>query len=156
MKNKKLVNLVLFQPEIPQNTGAIIRLCSCLGVPMEIIEPCGFILDDKRLRRVAMDYIMKNEIIRHKSWEIFYNKKKKSKKRLILFTTKANKNFRNFNFNNEDLLLFGNESSGVPETVRNEVDESVKIPICEGARSLNISMSVAIGVSEALRQLEVG
>ena len=156
MKNKKLVNLVLFQPEIPQNTGAIIRLCSCLGVPMEIIEPCGFILDDKRLKRVAMDYIMKNEIIRHKSWEIFYNKKKKSKKRLILFTTKANKNFRNFNFNNEDLLLFGNESSGVPETVRNEVDESVKIPICEGARSLNISMSVAIGVSEALRQLEVG
>ena len=156
MKNKKLVNLVLFQPEIPQNTGAIIRLCSCLGVPMEIIEPCGFILDDKRLRRVAMDYIMKNEIIRHKSWEIFYNKKKKSKKRLILFTTKANKNFRNFNFNNEDLLLFGNESSGVPETVRNEVDESVKLPICEGARSLNISMSVAIGVSEALRQLEVG
>ena len=154
MKNKKLVNLVLFQPEIPQNTGAIIRLCSCLGVPMEIIEPCGFILDDKRLRRVAMDYIMKNEIIRHKSWEIFYNKKKKSKKRLILFTTKANKNFRNFNFNNEDLLLFGNESSGVPERVRDEVDESVTIPIAKDARSLNISMSVAIGVSEAMRQIE--
>ena len=133
MKNKKLVNLVLFQPEIPQNTGAIIRLCSCLGVPMQIIEPCGFILDDKRLKRVAMDYMMKNEIIRHKSWEIFYEQKKKSRKRLILFTTKANKNFQNFNFNSEDLLLFGNESSGVPETVRKAVDESVVIPICENA-----------------------
>ncbi len=156
MKNKKLVNLVLFQPEIPQNTGAIIRLCSCLGVPMQIIEPCGFILDDKRLKRVAMDYMMKNEIIRHKSWEIFYEQKKKSRKRLILFTTKANKNFQNFNFNSEDLLLFGNESSGVPETVRKAVDESVVIPICENARSLNISMSVAIGVSEALRQIKAG
>ena len=154
MKDKKLINLVLFQPEIPQNTGAIIRLCSCLSVPMEIIEPCGFIMGDKRIKRVAMDYKMKNEIIRHKSWEAFYEKKRQSNKRLILFTTKVKKSFRDFNFINEDLLLFGNESSGVPERVRDEVDESVTIPIAKDARSLNISMSVAIGVSEAMRQIE--
>ena len=154
MKDKKLINLVLFQPEIPQNTGAIIRLCSCLSVPMEIIEPCGFIMGDKRIKRVAMDYKMKNEIIRHKSWEAFYEKKRQSNKRLILFTTKVKKSFRDFNFINEDLLLFGNESSGVPERVRDEVDESVTIPIAKDARSLNISISVAIGVSEAMRQIE--
>ena len=154
MKDKKLINLVLFQPEIPQNTGAIIRLCSCLSVPMEIIEPCGFIMGDKRIKRVAMDYKMKNDIIRHKSWEAFYEKKRQSNKRLILFTTKVKKSFRDFNFINEDLLLFGNESSGVPERVRDEVDESVTIPIAKDARSLNISMSVAIGVSEAMRQIE--
>ncbi|MAI07110.1 MAG: tRNA methyltransferase [Alphaproteobacteria bacterium TMED87] len=148
------MNLVLFQPEIPQNTGAIIRLCSCLSVPMEIIEPCGFIMGDKRIKRVAMDYKMKNEIIRHKSWEAFYEKKRQSNKRLILFTTKVKKSFRDFNFINEDLLLFGNESSGVPERVRDKVDESVTIPIAKDARSLNISMSVAIGVSEAMRQIE--
>ena len=154
MKDKKLINLVLFQPEIPQNTGAIIRLCSCLSVPMEIIEPCGFIMGDKRIKRVAMDYKMKNEIIRHKSWEAFYEKKRQSNKRLILFTTKVKKSFRDFNFMNEDLLLFGNESGGVPERVRDEVDESVTIPIAKNTRSLNISMSVAIGVSEAMRQIE--
>lgn len=154
MKDKKLINLVLFQPEIPQNTGAIIRLCSCLSVPMEIIEPCGFIMGDKRIKRVAMDYKMKNEIIRHKSWEAFYEKKRQSNKRLILFTTKVKKSFRDFNFMNEDLLLFGNESGGVPERVRDEVDESVTIPIAKNTRSLNLSMSVAIGVSEAMRQIE--
>ena len=154
MKDKKLINLVLFQPEIPQNTGAIIRLCSCLSVPMEIIEPCGFIMGDKRIKRVAMDYKMKNEITRHKSWEAFYEKKLQSNKRLILFTTKVKKSFRDFNFMNEDLLLFGNESGGVPERVRDEVDESVTIPIAKNTRSLNLSMSVAIGVSEAMRQIE--
>ena len=154
MKDKKLINLVLFQPEIPQNTGAIIRLCSCLSVPMEIIEPCGFIMGDKRIKRVAMDYKMKNEIIRHKSWEAFYEKKRQSNKRLILFTTKVKKSFRDFNFMNEDLLLFGNESGGVPERVRDQVDESVTIPIAKNTRSLNLSMSVAIGVSEAMRQIE--
>ena len=151
-ENKKLIHLVLFQPEIPQNTGSIIRLCSCFSIPIEIIEPCGFILDDKRLKRVAMDYGNQTQIIRHKSWECFIENKALSKRRLVLFTTKTKNNYQDFTFLNDDLLIFGNESSGVTDNVRENIDEAITIPISQHARSLNVSMSAAIGLSEALRQ----
>ena len=145
-----MFNIALYQPDIPQNTAAIIRLCSCFDTTLEIIEPCGFHLSDKRLKRVAMDYLYQSKIITYKSYEDFLIKKKKS--RIILMTTKAKKNYNNFKFNRRDTLLFGRESAGVPQTVHNNSHERLKIPLKKNTRSLNISMAVAITLSEALRQ----
>ena len=145
-----MFNIALYQPDIPQNTAAIIRLCSCFNTTLEIIEPCGFYLNDKRLKRVAMDYLEKSKIITYKSYEDFLNKKKNS--RIILMTTKAKKNYNNFKFNQKDTLLFGRESKGVPITVHKNAYQSLKIPLKKNARSLNVSMAVAITLSEALRQ----
>ena len=145
-----MFNIALYQPDIPQNTAAIIRLCSCFDTTLEIIEPCGFHLDDKRLKKVAMDYLYKSEIITYKSYENFLIKKKNS--RVILMTTKAKKSYNNFKFIPKDTLLFGRESEGVPKIVHNKCYERLKIPLRKNARSLNISMSVAITLSEALRQ----
>ena len=145
-----MFNIALYQPDIPQNTAAIIRLCSCLGATLEIIEPCGFYLDDKRLKRVAMDYLDKSKIIIHKSYEKFMEKKRNS--RIILMTTKAKKNYNNFKFNQKDTLLFGRESEGVPKMVHDNSYQRLKIPLKKNARSLNIGMAVAITLSEALRQ----
>ncbi len=145
-----MFNIALYQPDIPQNTAAIIRLCACFNATLEIIEPCGFYLDDKRLKRVAMDYLSKSLIIRYKSYENFLIKKKKS--RVILMTTKSKKNYNNFKFNPNDTLLFGRESKGVPKIVHNNSYERLKIPIKKNIRSLNIGMSVAITLAEALRQ----
>jgi len=145
-----MFNIALYQPDIPQNTAAIIRLCSCFDVTLEIIEPCGFNLSDKRLKRVAMDYFDKSRIIIHESYEKFLNNKKNS--RVILMTTKAKKNYNKFKFKKKDTLLFGRESAGVPKKVHDNSYMRLKIPLKKNARSLNISMSVAITLSEALRQ----
>ena len=145
-----MFNIALYQPDIPQNTAAIIRLCSCFDTTLEIIEPCGFHLDDKRLKKVAMDYLNKSRIITYKSYEDFLNKKKKS--RIILMTTKAKKKYNNFKFKPKDTLLFGRESEGVPKIVHSNSYERLKIPIKKDLRSLNIGMAVAITLSEALRQ----
>ena len=145
-----MFNIALYQPDIPQNTASIIRLCSCFNVKLEIIEPCGFNLNDKRLKRVAMDYLDKCKIITYSSYEEFSIKKKNS--RVILMTTKAKKNYNNFSFKKKDTLLFGRESQGVPKIVHNNCYEKLKIPLKKNARSLNIGMSVAITLSEALRQ----
>ena len=145
-----MFNIALYQPDIPQNTAAIIRLCACFNATLEIIEPCGFYLDDKRLKRVAMDYLSKSLIIRYKSYENFLIKKKKS--RVILMTTKSKKSYNNFKFHPNDTLLFGRESKGVPKIVHNNSYERLKIPIKKNIRSLNIGMSVAITLAEALRQ----
>ena len=145
-----MFNIALYQPDIPQNTAAIIRLCSCFNTTLEIIEPCGFHLNDKRLKRVAMDYLDKSKIITYSSYEKFLIKKKNS--RVILMTTKARKSYNNFKFIPKDTLLFGRESEGVPKIVHNKCYERLKIPLRKNARSLNISMSVAITLSEALRQ----
>ena len=142
--------IALYQPDIPQNTAAIIRLCSCFNTTLEIIEPCGFYLNDKRLKRVAMDYLDKSKIITYSSYEKFLIKKKNS--RVILMTTKAKKSYNNFKFIPKDTLLFGRESEGVPKIVHNKCYERLKIPLRKNARSLNIGMSVAITLSEALRQ----
>ena len=145
-----MFNIALYQPDIPQNTAAIIRLCACFNTTLEIIEPCGFYLNDKRLKRVAMDYLDKSKIITYRSYEDFINKKKKS--RIILMTTKAKKKFNNFKFKPKDTLLFGRESEGVPKIVHYNSYERLKIPLKKNSRSLNVGMAVAITLSEALRQ----
>ena len=145
-----MFNIALYQPDIPQNTAAIIRLCSCFDTTLEIIEPCGFHLDDKRLKKVAMDYLDKSKIIIYKSYESFLVKKKNS--RIILMSTKAKKNYNNFKFKPKDTLLFGRESEGVPKKVHKNSYQRLKIPLKRNARTLNIGMAVAISLSEALRQ----
>ena len=145
-----MFNIALYQPDIPQNTAAIIRLCSCFDTTLEIIEPCGFHLDDKRLKKVAMDYLNKSKIITYKSYENFLSKKKNS--RIILMTTKAKKNYHNFKFKLKDTILFGRESEGVPKVVHDNSFERLKIPIKKNSRSLNISIAAAITLSEALKQ----
>lgn len=145
-----MLNIALYQPDIPQNTAAIIRLCSCFNVTLEIIEPCGFHLDDKRIKRVAMDYLDESKIIKYKSYEKFLANKKKS--RIILMTTKAKKNYTDFKFGANDTLLFGRESEGVPKTVHNNSYEMLKIPLKKNARSLNIAIAAAMTLSEALKQ----
>jgi len=145
-----MFSIALYQPDIPQNTAAIIRLCTCFDTTLEIIEPCGFHLDDKRLKRVAMDYMDKSKIVIHRSYENFLKRKKDS--RVILMTTKGKKKYNNFKFKQKDTLLFGRETEGVPKIVHNKSYQSLKIPLKKNSRSLNIGMAVAITLSEALRQ----
>ena len=145
-----MLNIALYQPDIPQNTAAIIRLCSCFNTNLEIIEPCGFHLDDKRLKKVAMDYLDKTKIITYKSYENFLLNKKNS--RIILMTTKAKKIYYNFKFKPNDTLLFGRESAGVPKIVHEKSYQRLKIPLKKNARSLNIGLAAAITLSEALKQ----
>ena len=145
-----MFNIALYQPDIPQNTASIIRLCSCFDTTLEIIKPCGFHLDDKRIKKVAMDYLNKTKIIIHDSYKNFLIKKKNS--RVILMTTKAKKNYYNFKFKSKDTLLFGRESEGVPIIVHNNSYQRLRIPIKKNVRFLNISTAVAITLSEALKQ----
>ncbi len=144
--------IALYEPDIPQNTAAIIRTCSCLGVNLEIIEPCGFMTTDKRFKRVVMDYMEKDKIKFYKNSDEFFNSKKKQ--RIILITTKAKKSYTNFNFKPSDTILFGRESSGVPENVHRIVSKRLKIPMVNNKRSLNLSTSVAIIIGESLRQIK--
>ena len=145
-----MFNIAIYQPDIPQNTAAIIRLCTCFNTTLEIIEPCGFQLNDKRIKKVAMDYLDKSKIIIHSSYENFLTKKKNS--RIILMTTKAKKNYTNFKFKLKDTLLFGRESEGVPKIVHDNSYQRLKIPLKKNSRSLNVSMAAAITLTEALRQ----
>ena len=145
-----MFNIALYQPDIPQNTAAIIRLCACFGVSLEIIEPCGFQLNDKRIKRVSMDYLYKCKIIIYKSYESFLIKKKNS--RVILMTTKSKKNYLTFKFKPKDTLLFGRESEGVPKIVHDKSFQRLNIPLKKNVRSLNVGMAVAITLAEALRQ----
>ena len=142
--------LVLFQPDIPQNTGTLLRMGACLDVAVEIIEPCGFILDDKRLRRAGMDYLSLADLRRHPSWDAYQTQRAG---RLILLTTKAQSSLYDFAFQPGDHLLLGRESSGAPEEVHAAADARVKIPMAPGARSLNIALAGAMALGEALRQL---
>ena len=142
--------IALYQPDIPQNTAAIIRTCSCLGVKLEIIEPCGFFLTDPRFKRVAMDYMDISSIKFYKSFEEF--EANKSNQRVILATTKAKEIYTNFKYHKNDTLLFGRESSGVPESLHKSIKYKIKIPMLENKRSLNLATSAAIIISESLRQ----
>ena len=142
--------IALYEPDIPQNTAAIIRTCSCLGAFLEIIEPCGFLFNDKRFKIVVMDYLDESMIKIYSSSEEFFDKKKSE--RIILMTTKAKKNYTNFIFKKNDTLLFGRESAGVPKIVHQKVKNKLKIPMIEKKRSLNLATSVAIVLSENLRQ----
>ena len=146
------LKIALYEPDIPQNTASIIRTCSCLGVNLEIIEPCGFLLTDKRFKRVVMDYMEKDKINFYKSSKEFFNSKKKQ--RIILITTKAKKSYTDFKFKANDTILFGRESSGVPENIHNIVSKRLTIPMVNNKRSLNLSTSVAMILSESLKQIK--
>ena len=142
--------IALYEPDIPQNTAAIIRICACLGAKLEIIEPCGFFLTDKRFKRVVMDYIDIDQINFYQSSEKFFEAKKNQ--RIVLMSTKGSISYTEFKFNSEDTILFGRESAGVPENVHKIIKNRLKIPMNENARSLNIASSVAIVLAESLRQ----
>ena len=149
-KSPTLIKVALYEPDIPQNTAAIVRLCACFGARLDIIEPCGFFLSDKRFKRVVMDYINKCKIKSFKDFTEF--KEDKKNERIILLTTKAKKKYFDFKFNQNDTILFGRESAGVPQLVHKSVDYKLIIPIQKKARSLNIVSSVAITLAEALKQ----
>ena len=145
--------IALFEPDIPQNTAAIIRTCACLGAKLEIIEPCGFLLSDNRFKRVVMDYLDEKEIKFYKSSEDFFKSKKSQ--RIILMTTKASISYTKFKFEKNDTILFGRESAGVPEKVHKLIESQLKIPMKKNKRSLNIASSVAIILAESLRQTKL-
>ena len=142
--------IALYEPDIPQNTAAIIRTCACLGAELEIIEPCGFLLSDKRFKRVVMDYMDNKEIKFYQSFDRFYMDKKNQ--RIVLMTTKASISYTKFKFEKNDTILFGRESAGVPEKVHKLIENKLKIPMKDNKRSLNVSSSVAIILAESLRQ----
>jgi len=147
--------IALYEPDIPQNTGAIIRTCSCLGAIVEIIEPCGFLFNDKRFKRVVMDYLDKDMIKFYKNYDEFLKIKKKQKERIILMTTKASNSYTSFKFKINDTILFGRESAGAPEMVHKSVNKRLKIPLITKKRSLNLASSVAIILAESLRQNKI-
>ena len=146
------MRLALFQPDIPQNLGAAIRLAACLGVPLDVIEPCGFPLSDAAIRRAAMDYAAIAEVKRHPGWTDFRGDGARAG-RLVLFTTKAATPFHEFAFQPDDTLLFGRESAGAPEDVHAAADARLLIPIAAGARSLNLVTAATLALGEALRQI---
>ena len=142
--------IALFEPDIPQNTAAIIRTCACLGAKLEIIEPCGFLLSDKRFKRVVMDYMNEKEINFYKSSDDFF--KSKENQRIILMTTKGSISYTDFKFKKNDTILFGRESAGVPKKVHEIINNRLKIPMANNKRSLNLASSVAIILAEFLKQ----
>ena len=155
MTHNKLIfapKIALYEPDIPQNTAAIIRTCSCLGAALEIIEPCGFLFTDKRFKRVVMDYMDLKKIKFYNSADDFF--KSKINKRVILITTKAKKIYTDFKFKKDDTILFGKESAGVPNKVHSLLKNKLKIPMIDKKRSLNLSTSVAIVLAESLRQIK--
>ena len=145
--------IALFEPDIPQNTAAIIRTCACLGAKLEIIEPCGFLISDRRFKRVVMDYMDEKDINFYKSADIFFKSKKDQ--RIILMTTKASISYTSFKFEKNDTILFGRESAGVPESVHKIIKNRLKIPMKNDKRSLNIASSVAIILAESLKQIKL-
>jgi tRNA (cytidine/uridine-2'-O-)-methyltransferase len=146
------MRLALYQPDMAPNTGTMMRLCACLGAGLDIIEPCGFVFDDRKLKRAAMDYIEFLECRRHPSWEDF--RRRIAPCRLILLTTKADLAYHHFAFQADDVLLVGRESAGTPDEVHAAADARILIPMRPKARSLNVALSAAIVLAEALRQTE--
>ena len=145
--------IALFEPDIPQNTAAIVRTCACLGAKLEIIEPCGFLLSDKRFKRVVMDYLNEKEIKFYQSSKDFFESKENQ--RIILMTTRASISYTKFKFERNDTILFGRESAGVPDSIHKLVENKLKIPMKNNVRSLNIASSVAIILAESLKQTKL-
>ena len=145
-----MISIALYKPDIPQNTASILRLCACLGLKMHIIEPCAFNLNDSRFKRVIMDYINLSSIIKYESFEELIKKNKRS--RILLMSTKAKKSLFKFNFKENDILLLGRESKGVPNYIHKKIRNRLKIPISNKARSLNVALAAAISAAEALKQ----
>src|ERR1700744_6512573 len=150
------MQIALYQPDIPQNTGTILRLCACMGVAAHIIEPAGFPVSDRNFRRAGMDYLDQLHWTRHDSWTKFEEWRRTGGHRLLLFTTKGATPYLDFRYQASDILLFGRESAGVPDTVAEVADARVVIPIKPGLRSLNVAMAAAMALGEALRQTGAG
>ena len=148
------MHIALYQPDIPQNTGTILRLCACLGIAAHIIEPAGFPSSDRAFRRAGMDYLDAVEIVRHRSWVAFAAWRQRENCRLLLFTTAAPLSYLDYRYRADDVLLFGRESAGVPEEVHAAADARLRIPIRGGLRSLNVAVAAAMAAGEALRQAE--
>lgn len=151
-----IIDIALFQPDIPGNTGTIIRLGACLSMRIHVIGPAGFDLSDRALKRSGMDYLEIANVTRHPDWQAFNSIRYSEKRRLILFTTRAPRKYTDIEYGPSDILLFGRESSGAPEYVHEAVDESVTISMPGGGRSLNLAMSVAMAAGEAMRQIGTG
>ena len=150
-----MIQIALYQPDIPGNTGTIMRMAACLGVPLHIIEPAGFDLSERNLKRAGMDYLEVTNLTRHISWDEFFDWHIKEKNRLVLASTKAAQPYCDLPYKDNDVLLFGRESSGVPENVHEAVDERILIEMQPNMRSLNLAMSVAMITGEALRQTRI-
>lgn len=146
------MEIALFQPDIPPNTGTILRLCACLDVAAHIIEPAGFPVSDRAFRRAGMDYLDQVRLTRHDSWTKFEQWRRENGYRLVLFTTRGATSYLDFRYGPADILLFGRESVGVTDEVMAAADARLKIPIREGLRSLNVAMAAAMAIGEALRQ----
>jgi tRNA (cytidine/uridine-2'-O-)-methyltransferase len=144
------MHLVLFQPEIPQNVGTLMRFTACMGIPLDIIEPCGFLFSDKHLKRAGMDYIELAQTHRFLNWQAFCETRRGA--RFIAVTTEASQTYVNFSFKPNDLLIMGQESLGLPSSILKDCHESVSIPMVSGTRSLNLALAAAIVTTEALRQ----
>ncbi len=146
------MQIALYQPDIPQNTGTILRLCACMDVAAHIIEPAGFAVSDRNFRRAGMDYLDQVNWMRHDSWARFEDWRREARHRLLLFTTKGATPYLDFRYQPSDILLFGRETAGVPEAVSEAADARLVIPIRVGLRSLNVAMAAAMALGEALRQ----
>ena len=143
------MRLALFEPDIPQNTGTILRLAACMGVGVDIIEPCGFVWSDRLLRRAGMDYLERVDLIRHVSWEAYLEARHG---RLVLLTTQGDRSYTDFTFEDGDTLLLGRESAGVPDEVHGTADTRLVVPMRDGERALNVAITAAMVLGEALRQ----
>ncbi len=148
----KMLRVALYQPDIPQNTGTIVRLGACLGVAVDIIGPAGFTLTDKAFRRAGMDYLERASVTRHVSWEAFRSSDPIARRRIVLLTTKADLAYTDFSFRRDDVLLLGRESAGVPDKVHAEIVDRIRVPMQAGTRSLNVALACAMALGEALRQ----
>jgi tRNA (cytidine/uridine-2'-O-)-methyltransferase len=148
------MRIALYQPDIPQNTGTILRLCACLGAEAHIIEPAGFPFSDRSLRRAGMDYLDQVRLTRHHSWRAFETWRQANGHRLVLFTTDAGTSYLAYRYRPDDILLFGRESAGVPASVHAAADARLVIPMKAGLRSINVAMSCAMALGEALRRTQ--
>ena len=146
------MRIALYEPDIPQNTGTILRLCACLAIEAHIIEPAGFPITDRDFRRAGMDYLGHVDVVRHRSWPAFEEWRFKARARVVLFTTSGSTSYLDYLFRSDDVLLFGRESAGVPHSVHKAADARLVIPIREGLRSLNIAVAAAMATGEAMRQ----
>jgi tRNA (cytidine/uridine-2'-O-)-methyltransferase len=146
------MRIALYQPDIPQNAGTILRLCACFGIEAHIIEPSGFPTSDSAFRRAGMDYLDAVAIVRHRSWRDFADWRSRKGDRLVLFTTAATLSYLDYRYRPDDILMFGRESAGVPNEVHDTADARLRIPIREGLRSLNVAVAAALAAGEALRQ----
>jgi tRNA (cytidine/uridine-2'-O-)-methyltransferase len=147
-----MINLVLFEPDIPQNLGACIRLSACMGCVVHIVEPCGFPLDDKKLKRAAMDYFQHAKIVRHRSWDMFLDYRKNHPGRLLLLETDGSAIYTAWSYDRSDYVMLGRESAGTPRDLYTQMDATLHIPMREGVRSLNVAMAAGMLVAEATRQ----